>query len=342
MKVPEYISLGCPPILDLRAPIEFESGHFPGSVNIPLLSNEERHLIGIEYKTKGQDAAIALGHTLVDPHREELIRQWKAFLGAQKIPLLTCFRGGLRSQTTQAWLKESGFEAQRLEGGTKALRQALLALLEKPLRGFVLAGLTGSGKTKFLRTLAGPQVIDLEDLANHRGSAFGAMPSAQPAQQSFENALAVKLLRANHRVILEDESRMIGKIYCPIFEGAQGLPRIFLETPFEERVRNIWEEYVANQNPQLQQNLEASLLSVKARMGGLAYQSILGKMRIALVNPTFERCQPWIAELLENYYDKLYRHSLPESYAFRGNAQECRAWLEQTNFFSAHATNDLR
>lgn len=297
--------------------------------------------MGIVYKMEGQDAAIALGHKLVDPQRAKRVEDWISFLSAQELPLLTCFRGGLRSQITQTWVQESGQKVDRIEGGYKAIRTELSKVLEQPLSGIIVTGYTGSGKTRFLRSLAHRAVIDLEELAHHRGSAFGALGEAQPTQINFENALAIKIQKARYRVITEDESRLIGFCKIPHFEHYQSLPRIFLEAPVEERAQNIWNEYVKDSLHEAgKAALAASLFSVRKRLGGLAYQNIQGKMMHGFLHPTYEENRPWIMELLEVYYDKLYEHSMSQEPIFRGNASECREWLRtQTDLLSAHSTD---
>ena len=171
------------PLLDVRSPGEFAKGHLPGSFNGPILNNEERHEVGLTYKTQGQDTAVELGHRLVLPQKEARVAAWAEYLNQQATPLVTCWRGGLRSGIAQEWLVQAGVPAVKVRGGYKAIRALLLEAIEKPWTGHVIAGPTGSGKTEFLRSLNLPQAIDLEELADHRGSSFGGLFRApQPAQ----------------------------------------------------------------------------------------------------------------------------------------------------------------
>jgi tRNA 2-selenouridine synthase len=340
----KFLSLPKTELLDVRAEVEFQAGHFPGSVHSPLLTNEERHLVGIRYKEEGQEAAIRLGHQLVDPHRADRVQEWRKLLSRMAFPALTCFRGGLRSETAQRWLAEAGFASTRVEGGYKALRHLLLSQWEVPLRGFVVAGLTGSAKTRFIRGLGTPRALDLEAMAMHRGSAFGGLFQAgpQPAQQTFENTLAIELLRHRKKesdLLLEDESRLVGHcmIPSPFFQRMASLPRIFLECPEADRAKNILEEYIliplAHHEPAfVMTELIRALRALRKRLGGLAADELEAKIRWAFQAPRGMESetlhQEWISYLLRHYYDPQYRHFMRHCVpAFRGKAEDCAHWL---------------
>ena len=337
------------PILDVRAPVEFQEGHIPLSTNLPILNNEERHLVGSAYKTEGNEAATRLGHSLVAPHKEERVKNWLSFLSKQANPVLTCWRGGDRSRIAQEWLKEKGLEAPRLQGGYKALRHELIAQFPRTLQGYSLSGLTGTGKTAFIQSLNHPAAIDLESFANHRGSSFGGFgKDTQPSQSTFENALGLALIMANfptHPILLESESRMIGRIVIPkaFFEQMRAIPRIILETPLEQRLQNIFREYVLlplETTEQLETTLLQSMDGIRDRLGGLLHSEIQKLIKTAFTtdpkNP--ELHYAWITALLKNYYDPLYEHSLIKfngTIAKRGSAAELKEWLtKQTDFFS--------
>jgi tRNA 2-selenouridine synthase len=324
-------------LLDVRAEVEFAEGHVPGSVNLPLLTDPERHLVGTAYKKEGSEAAVRLGHSLVDPHRAERVAGWKRYLGQQAFPVLTCFRGGLRSQITQQWLGEAGLEVPRVRGGYKAMRRALYRQWDQPLRGFVVAGLTGSNKTGFLRSLGTPRAIDLEGIAVHRGSAFGGLfqSGPQPSQQNFENAAALPMLQQGPGdYLFEDESRLVGRCVLPLglFEKMRDLPRIFLVSTNEERAAHIFEEYVrvpllSRAPTQVASELIGALRTLKNRLGGLAAAELETEIRAAFESGDH---QGWILRLLTEYYDKLYNHAMsrhPYEPAFRGSAAECEAFL---------------
>ncbi len=332
-------------MLDVRSEVEFEAGHLPDSTNLPLLTTEERHAVGITYKREGQEAAIRLGHKLVDPQRNDRVDGWKQFLNKQAFPVLTCFRGGLRSEIAQRWLAEAGCVTARIEGGYKALRRVLNREWELPLRGFVITGLTGSGKTLFLRRLGTDRAFDLEAMAVHRGSAFGGLfqPGSQPAQQTFENILAMKLhkRKPGDEILLEDESRLVGRCIIPhsFFQSMTGLPRILLECPNAERVENILDEYVRaplqrREAPQVMGELIVALRTLKKRMGGLTAGEIELAIRRAFQAgneaDAIALHREWVARLLHDYYDPMYAYSMdrrPDKPVFRGNADACADWL---------------
>lgn len=330
-------------LLDVRAEIEFAEGHVPGSVNLPILTTPERHEVGTVYKTQGPAAAVALGHRLVDPVRPERVRAWREALSRHASPTLTCFRGGMRSQLAQAWIEESGMPVTRVKGGYKELRRTLFREWEKPLRGFVITGLTGSNKTGFLRSLASPRAIDLEALAAHRGSAFGGLfqPTPQPSQQTFENAVALRLFQNRERghFLFEDESRLVGRrvIPKPLFESLRTLPRLFLEVSEAERAEHIYREYVATpietygaaavENP-----LAEALRSLRNRLGGQLTDELTAALRNAFAQNDPDQHRAWIARLLRDYYDRLYAHAMARQEnapVLRGSAAECREWLRR-------------
>ncbi|HRO68353.1 MAG TPA: tRNA 2-selenouridine(34) synthase MnmH, partial [Pseudobdellovibrionaceae bacterium] len=241
--------------IDVRAPLEFSKGHLPGAVNLPLLNDRERAAVGTAYKQQGPEAAIALGHRLVQgPVKQARVQAW---LEAAKegAAFLYCFRGGLRSQISQKWLNEAGVLLPLLEGGYKAGRNFLLNETQRlceASRFLVIAGATGSGKTHLLTTLPkGKSIVDLEGLAAHRGSAFGALDRAQPSQGVFENRLALTLMKsraqgADAPIVLEDESWTIGKVTLPpaLYHRMAEAPLVLVTEPLESRVERIFEDYV--------------------------------------------------------------------------------------------------
>lgn len=205
------------PLIDVRAPIEFAQGAMPAALNLPLMNDDERAAVGTCYKRQGPDAALALGHSLVNGEtREARISAWREASLAHPEGYLCCARGGQRSHISQAWLKEAGVDYPLIRGGYKALRQtAIQVTIEQSQKPMVLiGGCTGNGKTLLVKQHA--QGIDLEGLAHHRGSSFGRTLTPQLSQASFENHLAVELLKKDAtRWVLEDEGRMIGSNHLP-------------------------------------------------------------------------------------------------------------------------------
>lgn len=310
--------------IDVRSPIEFQDGAVPGAINLPLLSDSERHEIGIIYKVKGQQAAIELGHQLVTgPVKDARLQAWAEESRQNPQSIIYCFRGGLRSQITQLWLKEIGIDCPIVAGGYKALRRFLLSTLESRSRSLsfrVVSGPTGSGKTKYLRK-SGRPFLDLEALAKHRGSAFGALEQPQPSQADFENAIALALLRlpeGTREVLIEDESRMVGKLSIPdaLFTRMKSSPREPLDLPIEQRVENIFQEYILEsrlgKTGDSGKFLEwkNSVNCVSRKLGGLLTQEILKDIEYAereyFEGKGLEANRAWIRKLLEKYYDPLY------------------------------------
>ena len=205
------------PMMDMRAPGGAAHGAFPAALSLPLMSDAERAQVGNRYKQQGQDAAIKLGHQLVSGEFKSAQRlaQWGAFARQHPQGYLYCFRGGFALETVQRWLREEGIDYPLVVGGYKAMRRFLLEELARSLASasFVLvSGKTGTGKTRGSSSHLA-RAVDLEGLANHRGSSFGQMPTPQPSQIDFENGLSIALLRllanGGGPIFLEDEGRLI-------------------------------------------------------------------------------------------------------------------------------------
>lgn len=325
--------LGDVPLMDVRAPVEFGKGAFPAATNLPLMNDDERQAVGIMYKQKGQDAAIELGHQLVSGSvRDARLAAWAEFTRAHPGGFLYCFRGGLRSQITQQWLKEAGLPYPRVLGGYKSLRNYLIGEIDDALATceFVLVGgLTGSGKTELLLGL--DNSIDLEGLAHHRGSSFGKHATPQPAQIDFENALAIDLLkkraRGIHQFALEEEGHTVGSCFLPptLYQHMQSYPMVWLEDSFENRVQRILQDYVIDladefstlhgpeAGPDLfAARLRASLAKIVKRLGHERYRQLATLMDDALSaqlrDGQLDLHRAWIAGLLRDYYDPMYTY----------------------------------
>ncbi|WP_337153465.1 tRNA 2-selenouridine(34) synthase MnmH [Pseudomonas protegens] len=318
------------PMMDTRAPIEFTKGAFPGVLNLPLMTDQERQRVGTCYKQQGQQAAIVLGHQLVSGAiKEQRIQAWADFARAHPDGLLYCFRGGLRSQIVQQWLREAGIDYPRVGGGYKAMRSFLLDTTEQALQqcDFVLlGGMTGTGKTQVLGQL--DNALDLEGHANHRGSSFGRRATGQPSNIDFENRLAVDLLKKRERgvqaFVLEDENRMIGScaLPLPLYQSMQGLPMVWLEDRLDSRVQRILDDYVVNLSAEFvavhgeegfalfAERLLESLNKIHKRLGGERHQRLFLLMEAALAEQArsgdVERHRAWIEGLLGEYYDPMY------------------------------------
>lgn len=248
--IDEFIQLSSQhPVIDVRTPAEFEQGHFPGAKNVELFTNVERSIVGTVYKKEGRQPAILKALEFSSPRFKELIKRVKKH-NTNETFLVHCWRGGMRSGAV-AWLLEMyGFNVYLLKGGYKSFRRKVLAEFEEERNMIVLGGKTGSGKTLILHELKklGEQVIDLEGLANHKGSSFGAIgEKPQPTQEEFENNLFFELLKTDKTkpLWLEDESRAIGNKGIPekLWNQLREAKVFYLDIPFEVRLKNIADTY---------------------------------------------------------------------------------------------------
>ncbi len=353
-------------LLDVRAPVEYLAGAVPGADNIPLLDDVQRHQVGLVYQQQGQAAAIQLGLKLIDePTKQQRIDHWQVHAAQYPGGALYCFRGGLRSRVSQQWLYEAtGIRYPRLAGGYKALRRYLLHQSEhdaERMRPVVIAGQTGVGKTRLIRSLA-PH-LDLEGLAHHRGSAFGRYATAQPTQIDFENRLFYVLHQLTQAgqayFVSEDESRQIGSRHIPqpVYAALSQAPVVVLQADYEQRVARIYQEYVHDSLSDYQQVLgievgfqawsdclQGSLLRIQKRLGGVNYRKINQLLQTALVQHAQDpmQHQAWIRALLTDYYDRMYHYQLTRKQhriVYRGNDTDVCDYLSV--HYGMHPQTDM-
>ena len=342
------------PLIDVRAPVEFDKGAFQNAKNLPIMTDEERHLIGIRYKNNGNEAAVALGKELIDgTPRKERTEGWKAFIKSHPDAYLYCFRGGQRSRIAQEWLADEGIMIERLKGGYKAFRNFLISesgRISQKTKTTIIGGRTGSGKTLLLEQLQNS--IDLEALANHRGSSFGSFISSQPSQIDFENSLAYALIQheaQNHnQLIIEHESRNIGHVNIPknVFEPLQkNASLIILETPISTRVDITFDEYVTEAlrdyhdsfgeegEKRWFEDVSAGLSRIQKRLGSERYLQIKEAFECAYHDKNLEGHKAWIETLLSAYYDPMYDYQIEKStipIVFRGSSEEIKTYLQNS------------
>lgn len=359
-------------VIDLRSPGEFEEDHLPGALNVPLFDDAERALIGTLYKRSSADAAFEEGRRAAAGRIAGLVRDVADAIGwtppaadleerlvelteggiealeavlearrAEHLPdapvVLHCWRGGLRSRSVVAFLRALGLDrAVGLEGGYRAWRQLVREELARwnapPV--YVLRGLTGVGKTLALRELeriAGDCVVDLEALAGHRSSILGMVGLAPRTQKAFDTGLFARLGRlSGEAVVFEGESRKVGDVTLPerVWTALQGGTNLLLEAPIARRVEVLIEDYLST--PGSRDELRAQLPFIERRLGPVKWDGVL----VGLLDERRE--DELVEQLLEHYYDPLYRHSEKgRTYAAhieasdpRRAAEEIAAWIE--------------
>ncbi len=327
------------PVIDVRSPGEYKHAHIPEAHNLPLFTDEERKVVGTTYKQQSREQAIKVGLDFFGPKMkfmvekaEGIIGNWEYTIGKttnaeNSLPianclLLYCWRGGMRSAAV-AWLLDLyGFKVYTLSGGYKKFRNYVLDTFKLPFNFKILGGYTGSGKTELLKSLQqkGEKIIDLEGIANHKGSAFGSigMPQ-QPSQEMFENLLATELRKSivnsersiinnpnspftiHHSPLwLEDESQRIGKINIPndLWKAMRQSPVYFLDIPFEERLKHIVQEYGNLE----QEKVIDAIVRISQKLGNLNAKTAISLLNEGKIVESFD--------ILLKYYDKLYFKSL--------------------------------
>jgi len=291
-------------IIDVRSEGEYERGHIPGAVNIPLFNNEERAIVGTIYKQIGKEKAIEKGLEIVGPKLVSFVQQAK-FHAIDRHILVHCWRGGMRSESFVWLLKTAGLQPQYLTRGYKAYRNYVQASFSDPLKIILLGGKTGSGKTRILEQLKyrGEQVIDMEGLCNHKGSTFGAIGQPnQPSTDQFENNLhvALKDIDCNKRIWIENESKNLGRIYIhdAFWDQMKAAPLIYVEVEKKFRIKNLVNEYAMFPKELLGQ----AILRIQKKLGSLHFKLAMN----ALEADDFET----ITDLCLNYYDKTYLQGL--------------------------------
>ena len=309
------------PVLDVRSPGEYIHAHIPGAYSLPLFSDEERKRIGTAYKQESREKAIKYGLDFfgvkMRPMVEEAEKMVSGFglrvnsstirnpqSATHNALIVHCWRGGMRSSAVAWLLNFYGFDIYLLEGGYKAYRNWVLQQFDKPYDFNIIGGYTGSGKTELLKVLQqnGHAIIDLEGLANHKGSAFGALGQPpQPTQEMFENLLATALDQRREKLFwLEDESQRIGSLNIPhgFWNTMRTKQVFFMDIPFEQRLDHICSGYGNIEK----EALINSIVRIKKRLGPLETKTAIG----FLIEDDIKEC----FRILLSYYDKTYLKAL--------------------------------
>jgi tRNA 2-selenouridine synthase len=292
------------PVIDVRAPAEFSQGHIPGAINLPLFDDEERKQVGTAYKQQSREAAIMTGLDFAGSKLSRYVIQAKKIAPDKKI-LLHCWRGGMRSESMAWLLSLAGFEVFLLRGGYKAYRKSISNNWDNHPSMIVLSGKTGTGKTEVLHQMLemDQQILDLEDVAHHKGSAFGGIGQlSQPTNEQFENDLgdAWMQLSSNKPVWTEDESRTIGTVFLPdkLFCRIIGSTVVYLEMPKYLRIQRLVNDYAGFPK----NSLISSIEKIQRKLGGQHAKVAID----AIEKNDFETA----TDIILFYYDKSYGFNL--------------------------------
>ena len=292
------------PVIDVRAPAEFLQGHIPGAINLPLFDDEERKCVGTTYKQQNREAAIMIGLDYAGSKLSHYVTQAKKIAPDKKI-LLHCWRGGMRSESMAWLLSLAGFEVFLLRGGYKAYRKAISNNWENRPPVIVLSGKTGTGKTEILHQMLemDQQILDLEYVAHHKGSAFGGIDQPpQPTNEQFENDIGDAWLQLTHDkpVWIEDESRSIGTVFLPdkLFSRIIDSTVIYLEMPKSLRIQRLVNDYAGFPKMLLIDGVE----KIQRKLGGQHAKAAID----AIETDDFDTA----ADIILYYYDKSYGYNL--------------------------------
>ncbi|MCU0337686.1 MAG: tRNA 2-selenouridine(34) synthase MnmH [Sediminibacterium sp.] len=298
------------PVIDVRSPNEYTHAHIPFAYSLPIFNNEERHEIGLTYKQKSSSKAIQIGLDYFGPKMKSFVLQAEQLFASNNELLIYCWRGGMRSEAMCWLLGLYGWKVYQLEGGYKSFRSWVLQQFQQSYPLIVLGGYTGSSKTELLHQLsnAGEVVVDLEQIAGHKGSAFGnlGLPPQESAEQ-FENKLALALHHAErHRILnhkkwiwVEGESQRIGQLNIPsaVYQQMKSAPNLFLYVPFDERLEKVVTEYGNHEK----EALVHAVMRIRKRLGGLYTKEVVNFLLENKVQSAFH--------ILLSYYDRFYDRS---------------------------------
>lgn len=295
------------PLLDVRSPKEFHHAHIPGAVNLPLFDDNERAIVGITYKKQGRNEAILKGLEIVSPKIVGFVSEAKTFAenGENDKIFLHCWRGGMRSKSMATLFDFAGIKTEVIKGGYKSYRRAVKKTFRQKFSIVILGGKTGSAKTKILHALkdSGEQILDLEKLANHKGSAFGDLgEDKQPSTEMFENFLFEGLIKldAEKRIWVEDESHTIGSVFLPedFWQQMRDAPVVYCEFPAEERINYLISEYGNFEK----EKVIAAVQKITKRLGGENAKAALEAYSAGDLHAA--------TGIVLKYYDKTYNYGL--------------------------------
>lgn len=291
-------------LIDVRAPLEYEKGHIVEAYNVPLFTNEERAEIGTLYKKIGKDQAVKKGLEFVGPKMTVFIERVKEISEGRPV-YVYCWRGGMRSESFTWLLNTAGIPAKKIIGGYKGIKSEMRKVFDQDILLRVIGGLTGSGKTDYLKHMEdiGYQVLDLEGLANHKGSAFGHINELdQPSTEQFENNIFSEWREFDFSrpILVEDESSKVGDAHVPpiIFSKMKEAPLIVINVPNSKRIERLIRDYTDTDKDIIIKACD----SIQRKLGGQNHKEIVE----AVLSDNLEKA----CDMLLVYYDKLYNHGL--------------------------------
>jgi len=299
----ESLNLESPVYIDVRSPGEFEEDHIPGAINLPIFNNEERKEIGTIYKAIGRGEAVVRGTEIGGRRIGDIINALSELQGRDIV--ISCARGGMRSGAVASLLNSLGIKTYKLKEGYKSYRRYVMNMLNSTVINppiFILQGLTGAGKTEIINLISNS--IDIEGLAGHRSSVFGAIGLNQSSQKSFETGFCRDIVRLGNApyIVIEGESRKVGNLHIPdnIFKQMRRSPAIYVDTPMNRRVEIIKKEYDRFHD---HEKVIEIVNSLKYKMSSAKIEKLISLYMSEMVDDFIEM-------LLCDYYDSLYGHTL--------------------------------
>lgn len=299
--------------IDVRSPKEYKEDHVLNAINMPILTDEEREETGYIYKQVSHEQAKEMGLSYASYKLVDMYKEIRKIVVEGKKPVFYCFRGGMRSNSVANVMSTMGMKVYLINGGYKSYRKHVINYFEEfsdKHKFIVVHGHTGVGKTKILKQLEkeNQNVIDLEAFAKNMGSAFGGIAYNEEIvnQKRFESLIFEKLMSFDEReIFVESESKRIGRVLVPenMFDRMENGRHVLVETTMKNRVNNIMEDYIDEEDHQRNEKLCRAVGFIKKKLGNEKYNQIIDYINT-------KRYEEAVEELMINYYDPLYQYSI--------------------------------